>query len=462
MNKVYISIISTLVLAGCAVGPDYVKPKIDTPDSFRHDIEENKTDSNNRNSKWWTQLKDERLASYVNQVLESNFDAKIADMQVGVLLAQFDEAKSYLYPQLSANPSLIRQNPSLTTNIPMPPGPIDSYTANLSIASYELDLWGKVRRLNEAARAKLLSSEEARRGVKISLTTNATLVYYKLLAIAEQTKISKEFAECASKRLEFSKLMHEQGTISDSDLNDAILNDENAKNQYLSYQKKLVDIQNEYNLLLGKMPTNMSNIDTEKIYSANITVPVGLPSTILENRPDILSAEQELIAANAQIGVAKAAYFPTISLTGEFGFQSADFNKLFKGDSRMWQFGPSVNIPIFTAGRIGAGVASAEYLQKEALLNYQKTIVAAFSETDSALFGYKNAKEQEKSAKNSEHVMAENLRMAELRYKYGTISMPVLLSTKQTYLSTRLALLDAKIVSLGSSLSLIKSLGGGF
>ena len=173
-------------------------------------------------------------------------------------------------------------------------------------------------------------------------------------------------------------------------------------------------------------------------------------------------AEQELISANAQIGVAKAAYFPSISLTGAFGFQSQDMSNLFNANSKAWQFTPAINLPIFNAGRISAEVDSAKFAQKQALLTYEKTIITAFSEVDSALFGYKNAKESEDNSARSLALNTKNLELSELKYKYGTISKPALLNARQSLLNSRLTQLDAKISTITSSLNLIKSFGGDF
>lgn len=447
-------------MAGCAIGPDYVKPKIDAPSTLRYQDANQSTAK--INDKWWENIGDDFLTKYVNQVLANNLDIKISDAQVSYMLSQFDVAESYLYPQLSGSGNVVRQKQSENANPSASKTVTNTYGANLAIASYELDFWGKIRRANESARAKLLSSKEANRSVKIALATNAVLTYAKLLASIEQTKAAKELLQCASERTQLAGFMHQHGVISDNELNDIQSNQLNIANQYLSYQKKTVEAQNQYNLLLGNMPTDVKIENSSNIYSLGLSVPKGVPSAILENRPDILMAEQELISANAQIGVAKAAYFPSISLTGAFGFQSQDMSNLFSANSKAWQFTPAVNLPIFSAGRISAEVDSAKFGEKQAVLNYKKTIITAFAEVDNALFGYKNAKESEENSAKNFALNTQNLQVAELKYKYGSISKPAKLIAQQTYLASKLSLLDAKINTITSSLNLIKSFGNGW
>jgi multidrug efflux system outer membrane protein len=459
MRNIYLPMLASLILGGCAIGPDYVKPDIELPKEFRHKIDSNLTASS---QKWWENINNKDLSSYINEVLINNLDAKIADTQVDYMLSQFEQTRSYLYPQIMASGSITRQKQSETTSMNYPKAYTTTDAANLSIASYELDLWGKVRRANEAARAKLLASKESRKALRLSLSISSALAFLKLQAYIEQERISAEYAKCANDRLEFAKISYKLGAISDIDLNNAVLDESNAKSSYLNYKKKLIDAQNQYNQLLGKMPQSSEIKNSESFYAFTLKPKANISSQILASRPDIAQAEQELISANAQIGVAKAAYFPSISLTGSYGFQSSEFDNLFRGDSRSWQFIPMVSLPIFTAGRIGSQVDAAKSEQKQALLNYQNKIITAFSEADSALFNYKNESEREQSIAKSEDAMNQNLKMSELKYKYGTMSMPALLATKESYLSSKLTLIDAHLSSLSASLDVIKAFGSGW
>lgn len=458
MNKYSLALLISFLFAGCAIGPDYVKPDFQTPKELRHN------DDNLSNVKfderWWRSFGDEELTNYVDLVLKNNLDMKYANAQIDMMLSQFDLANSYLYPQLSANGSHSRQKQSENTSSSASKKVTDSQAVTLQIASYEIDLWGKVRRMNEAARAKLLSSKDNARSVSVALATTAVVTYAKLLVAIEQDTLAREIALNSSEKRRLASIMLKEGAISTLELNEYISGELVAKNQQLNYQKKLLEASNQYYQLLGQNPKELPKVKSESFYKLLVKIPAGIKSESILKRPDIVVAEQELISANAQIGVARAAYLPSISLTGGFGFQSQDMSSLFDANSRAWLFTPSVSIPIFTAGRTAASVDGAEVAKAQALINYEKTIINAFVEIDNALYGYKNAVENEFNVAKNASLAEENLRLAQLKQSLGVFSKWQLINYQLSNQNAKITALDSKISLISSAVNVIKSFGG--
>jgi outer membrane protein, multidrug efflux system len=461
MRSFTISIIGAFILAGCAIGPDYVKPKMDEPSAFSGNKNEQNL-SQNLSKDWWKLFGDAKLNEYVDEALRANKDLKIANLQVEQMLAQFDQVESSLYPQVYAGGSFMRQKQSETTPQKGLSSVTNTYTASLSLVSYELDLWGKVRRANEAAKATLMSSEYAKESVRLSIISSVVDSYMRLVLANEQMSIARENADIAGELTKLAQKKYAIGYTSLIELSTINSSEQVAKSAYFGSQTEMIRAQNRLNLLLGKNPSPIVSPMTTLSLGATPRVPAGLASGLIAKRPDIAQAEQALIASNAQIGIAKAAYFPSISLTAAFGQQSAEFDSLFKGPSRMWNFAPSVSVPLFTAGRIGAGVRSAESASEQAIVAYEKTVQGAFGEVDTALNAYLRGIEQEESAKIQEQAAAKIYELSLARYEIGQIALPALLSTKQSWLAGRQTLANASVNAKSSAVTLIKALGGGW
>lgn len=450
-----------LAFTGCAIGPDYTKPEISIQPTFRgYDQNVSKEAKADVDIKWWRGYGDEKLSKAVEEALAASYDIKIASSQVDALLGQFDEAKSYLYPHINGSGSLTRQGVENSTNSNLKNGVTNTYAATLSLASYEIDLFGKVRRATEAARAMLLSGEYNRRVVNLSIAASTANAYFAVSSVEAQIEAAKENLKASEEIEKITLIKYEKGSVGESEWLQSKASSAAARASLASLMGQKASAEATLNTLMGRNP---QRVDTSAIDSiAVLKVSAGAPSELLLRRPDIGMAEQNLIAANAKIGVARGAYFPSISLTGMLGNQSTELNKLFSSPTRIWQLTPAINIPIFSAGYIAGQVKEAEAGREQALAQYKKTVVAAFNDADSAIGQNYYSKEQYSAGKQREEAMEKAFKQAKLRYEIGSISYTDMLLVQQSYLSARQQAITAKQAALSSGVSLYKALGGGW
>lgn len=455
----YLSIPLILALAGCAIGPDYVRPTTEAPKTFR---EEAAHPAASFDAQWWNNFHDAKLNAAVEAALNANFDLRSARMNVESMLGQFDQANSYLYPQLNGTGSLTRKSVENATakQYNLKNGVTSTYAASLSLATYEIDLFGKVRRANEAARSLLLSSEYAKDTVKLSVSAGVASSYIKLASLKSQIDLAQENLKASNDILEMTDLKYRYGVISESVLLQAQSESENARATLSQLQAAKITEETTFNLLLGRNPQNVDTSGLESIAVPN--VPEALPSTLLTHRPDVATAEQNLVAANAKIGIAKAAYFPSIKLTGMLGVQSLELSNFTSNPARIWELAPSVSVPLFTAGLIDGQFRTAKADYEKSLADYQKAVVNAFNDTDNALGQTERSKEQLTMQEKRSALMDKAYEQARLRYKSGTISYTDLLIVQQQWLQSRQNALIARQNSLISLVSLYKALGGGW
>ncbi len=449
---------ATLLLGGCAIGPDYTRPEAPKNETFR--------DANGSaplDAQWWKGYNDPLLSRAIEEALRSNYDLKSAQSKVDALLGKFDQAKSYLYPQINGGGSLTRKGTENVTSTNQPnlrEGITSTYAASLSLASYEIDLFGKVRRANEAARALLLSSDYARESVRLSVAAGVAASYIKLSSIQSQIELARENLKTSREILEMTDIRYRHGAIDQSVYY-------RAESEYASAQATLSQLEASkrgeeslYNQLLSRHPRSVETSPLETI--AIPPLPEALPSTVLTRRPDIAAAEQNLIAANAQIGIARAAYFPSIRLTGMLGIQSSDLSDFVSNPTRLWELVPSITVPIFSAGRISGEIKSAEAEHEVSLAAYQKAILAAFNDTDNALGQHASAADQMRYQQERAQAIQKALEHAKLRYRVGSISYTDMLSVQQQWLAAQQAYLIARQNTLSASVGLYKALGGGW
>ncbi|HYQ47994.1 MAG TPA: efflux transporter outer membrane subunit, partial [Thermodesulfovibrionales bacterium] len=384
----------TVTLCGCMMGPNYQRPDIDTPQSWRFEDKEAKDVAN---TAWWEQFKDPVLNDLILTALLENKDIKIAAARVEDFMGRYGTTRAALFPQISADATYGRQRVSeLSGSVPL-----ENTGANVTFnssqlflnAAWEIDLWGKLRRATEAARADLLSTEEARRSVILTLVTSVVSTYIDLRDLDKQLEISMQTAKSREESYNLFKLRFEGGVISELELNQVKSEYEQALSTIPQFEKSIAQTENSLCTLLGRNPGAIARGKTIDQLTLP-AIPSGLPSDILTNRPDIRQAEQNLISANANIGVAKALYFPSISLTGLLGLESKDLSDLFKGPAKTWSWAVPASMPIFTAGQIAGQVKAAEALQQQALFTYEKSIQEAFREVDDALIDQKKSREQ--------------------------------------------------------------------
>ena len=456
-----LAVLSSLYLGGCAIGPDYARPEIIVPDTFSYN-DTNKTVTNTMDTQWWKQFNDPGLTQSIENALSANYDIQASQASVDAILGKFDQAKSYLYPQINASSSLDRKSVdnASTGGYQLREGITSTYAGSLSLASYEIDLFGKVRRANEAARATLLSTQYASQTLKLSIISNVAASYIKLSSIQGQIALARENATVTQDIANLNEFKYKHGVIAESVLLQSLSEVESAKATLSQLEATKIAEEATFNLLLGRNPSKVTVSALNTISLPD--VPAALPSDILNKRPDIASAEQNLIAANAQIGVARAAYFPSIKLTGMLGVQSMELSNFVSNPAKIWEIAPSVSIPIFSAGLIAGQIKTAEADRNQTLAVYKKTIVSAFNDTDNAIGQASKAKEQITFQTARASAIQKALMQSKLRYQVGTIAYSDILLVQQQWLQASQQLLIAKQNALISTIALYKALGGGW
>jgi multidrug efflux system outer membrane protein len=463
MNKIplNLTLLSALFLGGCAIGPDYVRPTMSTPETFLHN-DENQTVQQNIDREWWKNFNDEALNRAIEEAQTSNYDLQASRASVDALLGQFDQAKSYLYPQINANGSLTRKGVDNASSggYQLREGVTSTYAGSLSLASYEIDLFGKVRRANESARAALLSSEYASQTLKLSTASSVAASYFKLSSLQGQIDLAKENVVLNDEIVNFNEMKYKHGVIAETTLLQSQSELQSAKATLSQLEASKISEESTFNLLLGRNPSSVSATALNKITLPD--VPSALPSILLTKRPDIAAAEQNLIATNARIGVARAAYFPSIKLTGILGVQSLELSNFISNPARIWEIAPSVTVPIFSAGRIAGEIKTAEADRNQTLALYKKSIVSAFNDTDNAIGQTSKAKEQLDYQRARAEAIHKALSQSKLRYQVGTITYSDMLLVQQQWLQASQQFLIAKQNTLIATVSLYKALGGGW
>jgi multidrug efflux system outer membrane protein len=461
MNNFSLSLILAGLLGGCAIGPDYVRPDITVPDTFVN----HKTGASKDNAidvQWWKTFGDDTLTQAVEQALNTNFDIQSSQASVDALLGQFDQAKSYLYPQINAIGSMDRKSVDNATSggYQLHEGITSTYAGSLSLASYEIDLFGKVRRANEAARAVLLASEYASQTLKLSIASTVAASYVKLSSLQSQIDLARKNVALNDELVTFNDLKYKHGVIAETIVLQSISERENAKATLSALEAAKSTEESTFNVLLGRNPSAVKVSYIDALTLPN--VPDILPSSVLTKRPDIAAAEQNLIASNAKIGVARAAYFPSIKLTGMLGVQSLDLSNFVSNPARIWEIAPSISVPIFSAGRIAGEIKTAEADRNQSVAQYKKAIVSAFNDTDNAITQNNKAKEQTSYQSARTSAIEKALTQSKLRYNVGTISYSDMLIVQQQWIQASQQLIIAKQNSLIATISLYKALGGGW
>ena len=383
-----------LALAGCAVGPNYKRPATPVPPAYRG-APPGGSAASLADTKWTGLFEDDALKQLIAEALRSNLDLAIAMERVEQARARYRIAGASQFPFVLAQGQFTANRPSrIGSSLSVPSGSIDaSYTQAGAALSWELDLWGRVRRLKESARAQYLATEEARRGVIVSLIGDVAGGYFTLRERDLELEIARATRDLADRNLQLIRLRHDLGAATGLTVYQAEQFLYTAAAQIASAERDIGLAENALSLLLGKPPGDIARGKPVDAFGLPAELPPGLPSALLERRPDIRQAEQLLISANAQIGVAKAYYFPQISLTGFLGGQSRSLSDLFTGPARFWTATPSAVLPIFNANAVRVGVRLSEAQKREMLANYQKTIYTAFREVSDALIRYSRTRE---------------------------------------------------------------------
>lgn len=456
----YFVLIFILLITGCMVGPDYVKPVVPVPQSFRY---EDKKAQETANIAWWKNFQDPVLDALITEALAKNKSVQIAAANVEQAEGVLTKVRAPLFPQLSYGGSAFRQQASELNATPIPayvPNPQNAFQI-FGGASWELDLWGRYRRLSESARASLLATEEARRGAVLSLVASVASTYIQLRGLDEQLVIAKNNLTSYGEAVRLFELQFKYGEVSKLTVEQARTRYETAAATIPQIESQIVQTENALSILLGRNP---GPITRGKLLRdlAMPAIPSGLPSQLLERRPDLAQAEQNLIAANAQIGAAKALYFPTISLTASYGQASDDLSNLFKGSARQWAFGGSITGPIFTAGAISGQVVQAEAGQKAALLAYELSIQNAFADVENALIAHEKMTEQLQAQKRLVDASGEYTRLAKLQYDGGYVPYSTVLQAEEQLFPAELNYAQYYTTQYTSLINIYKAMGGGW
>lgn len=457
-RSIILSLLPLIVLiAGCTVGPNYTRPELDVPAAYVYQDQEAK---NTANTQWWKQFNDPVLDELIAESLANNKSLMIAAANVEQAAALLETTRSPLFPQAGYSGAGARQRSSESGGARLPENPYTSYQAVAS-ASWEIDLWGRVRRLSEASLANLFATEEARRGVILSLVSSVANTYIQLLGLDEQLAIAKRSLSAYGESVQLFEKQFKGGQVSQMTVEQARTQYETAAATIPQIELQIIQMENALSILLGRNPGHIQRGKTmnEITFPA---VPAGIPSDILTNRPDIYKAEENLIAANAQIGAARGLYFPTISLTGDYGYASSDLSDLFKSPSRVWNYTGSITGPIFTAGAISGQVKQAEAARKAALYNYESSIQSAFSDVENALAARRKISEQVQAQDRLVKAGKEYAHLAQIQYGGGYAPYSTVLQAQQQLFPAELNYAQSRASLLASLVNIYKTMGGGW
>jgi multidrug efflux system outer membrane protein len=466
--KLRVVLVSVVLLTtGCVVGPRYKRPSVEVPGSYRGLAPEPATPPQSTTSQvlplgqqeWWDIFQDEQLRTLIRTALKQNYDLRIAASRVLEAQAQLGITRADQFPTLSGGGAIADVRSSQSKLVPE----FETSTGQVNAsAAWDLDFWGKFRRATEAARANLLATEWARQEVVSTLVANVASAYFQLRALDLQLEISKRTLDSRKESLRLTQLLSNGGSTSLLDVRQAEQLVFAASSEIPALEQQIEQQENFVSILLGQNPGDVTRGQALTEQHQPPEVPPGLPSELLERRPDIREAEQQLIAANAQIGVARAAYFPDISLSGTGGFQSSALSNLFTGPAGAWSFGASLTQPIFTGGRLRSEVRLAEAREQTALLVYQQSIQAAFRSVSDALVAYRKTREFRTQQELLFQSAQDAARLSHMRYNGGVTGYLEVLTNETNAFSAELALVQARLNELLALVQLYEALGGGW
>ncbi|MCX5771898.1 MAG: efflux transporter outer membrane subunit [Candidatus Hydrogenedentes bacterium] len=497
-----LAILLAMACSGCLVGRNYTRPEIDVPETWRFEDEAAKDTAN---SEWWSQFQDPALDALINEGLEANKDILIAAARIQEFAGRLQTTRSELFPQINANASgararsphpvipkaspatearsaagLLQLIKAFITGVPASTftssglgaasaqasagpsikNPANTFQAGLD-GSWQIDLWGRIRRATESARADLLATEDAKRGVILSVATSIATAYVNLRGLDRQLEIASATATSREQSYNLFKLRYDAGVISELELSQTKALYEQALATVPVLVRAVAQQENALSVLLGRNPGPIERgTPLEKLVFP--AVPEGLPSSLLENRPDIVQAEHQLISANALVGAAQAQYFPSISLTGAYGWASDSLSHLFSGDNKHWDYAVPVTTPIFTGGRIAGQVRSARAVRDETLITYRQTIQTAFREVEDALINQRTTREQLAAIEREVEALRKYAYFARRRFDNGYTSYIEVLDAERTLFGAELSAAQTRAALFQALVGVYQAMGGGW
>jgi multidrug efflux system outer membrane protein len=457
-----------LFLMSCAVGPDYKRPVVETPESYRPAASDTHrwTVTNSVGDLSWQEVfKDAQLKAYVAEALSNSYDIKIAAARVLQAEASARITRSQFFPNVNLGGDWATTRTSEKGPIPIPPGvnPQREYgDVFAAMPAYEVDLWGRIRRANEAARARLLATIDAQNVVRQTLVAGVATAYLSLLELDLELQIGQNTYANRTNSLELTRSREAGGVSSIQDVHQARILVFTAEASIVDTHRRIEQQENLLSILLGRNPGRIER-GVPLVSQAHLAdVPPGLTSSLLERRPDIRAAEEQLVAANADIGQAKAAFFPQLTLTGFYGYQTVALSDLFSAPARTWQFGPAVTFPLFTGGRLRGNLKLAEATFQEGVSIYQQTVQGAFRDVSDSLIAYQRTQEYRATQEQNTQAHRDATETANVRYTGGVTSYLEVLYNENELFNTELILAQARLSELLSVVQLYRALGGGW
>lgn len=455
-------LLAALLLAGCTVGPDYKRPAVTVPTDYRGPASEDQhplPGASLAEQKWFEVFRDEELQALIRTALQQNYDVRIAATHILQAQATLGITRADQFPTVSAGADLSAERSAKSNILPA----LEQSTGQLNLsAAWQLDFFGRFRRATESARGALLATEWAQRGVIISLIANVASAYFQLRALDLQLEISRNALTARRESLHLLNVLSDQGNITLLDVRQGEQLVYTASEEIPDLERRIQQQENFISILLGNNPGPIKRglQLTEQPHAPE--VPAGLPSELLERRPDIRQSEAQLMALNAQIGVARSAYYPQIALTATGGFQSDALTRLFTGPAGLWSFAGSLAQPIFTAGKIRSSVKFAEAARDEAVLGYQQTIQQAFRDVSDSLIAYRKNQEFRHEQELLTNSAQDAARLSNIRYKGGVTSYLEVLTNETNYFAAELNLAQAQANELLALVQIYQALGGGW
>ncbi|CAI8811701.1 efflux RND transporter outer membrane subunit EmhC [Pseudomonas sp. YuFO20] len=466
MSKSLLSLaVAAFVLSGCSLIPDYQRPDAPVAGQYPQGpaYSPAQAPAQAAAEQGWRQFfHDPALQQLIQVSLENNRDLRVAALNIDAFAAQYRISRADLFPAVSANGSGSRQRLPADASQTGEAGISSSYSATVGISAYELDMFGRIRSLNEEALQQYFATEEGRRSTQISLVASVANAYLTWQADKELLKLTQDTLAAFEESYKLTARSNEVGVASALDLAQSRTSVENARAQLAKYTRQVAQDENSLVLLLGTgIP---ANLQAAKPLADDLLaeVPPGLPSDLLQRRPDILQAEYNLKAANANIGAARAAFFPSISLTANAGTLSPDLSGLFKGGSGTWLFQPQINLPIFNAGSLRASLDYSKIQKDIGVANYEKSIQTAFQEVADGLAARQTYVQQLQAQQDFVNANQDYYRLAERRYRIGVDSNLTFLDAQRQLFSAQQALITDRLAQLVSQVNLYKALGGGW
>src|SRR5262245_18648483 len=466
-KQLMIGTVIVSLLAGCTVGPKYRRPIVQPPSAFRGSGETAAAPDPESlaDLKWFEVFKDERLQELIRTALLSNYDLRQALDRVDAARANLGITRSEQFPNVTASADVTTLRNSNSGQFALPGGASRNRTFGtvmLDLLSFEIDIWGRLRRATEAARANLLGAEENRKAVMTTVVGDVSTAYFNLIELDMELEIARETLATRQESLSLIRTRQQGGVATMLDVRQAEQLVYGAAQTIPDIERLIERTENQINMLLGKDPGPVARGRSLTEQEQPPSAPPGLPSSLLERRPDIRAAEQNLVAATANIGVAKAAYFPQISLTGFLGGQSSQLSNLFGGAGGAWNFAPQVTLPIFNAGRVKSGVRFTEAQRQLASTQYQQAIRTGFREVSDALVEYRKVKEIREQQEALVTTLQDRSRLAYLRYGGGVDTQLNALDADRDLFAAELNLAQTKRNELLALVQLYKALGGGW